>query len=129
MSEKLGLDGHIMWMDSSDDMNEIYNGMDILCLSSAYGEGFPNVLGEAMACGIPCIATDVGDSSCIIGQFGLIVPPINALALAKGIVKMIERIDNKNENLSRMARQHIINNFGTEKLVSKTKEALFGIKK
>jgi glycosyltransferase involved in cell wall biosynthesis len=129
MSDKLGLGDHIMWMDSTNDMKAIYNGLDLLCLSSAYGEGFPNVLGEAMACGIPCIATDTGDSSRIIGKFGLIVPPRDTSALAKGILKMLEWIDKEKEDVTMSVRKHIIDNYGTEKLVSNSKAVLYEIYK
>ncbi|MFC1883606.1 glycosyltransferase [Thermodesulfobacteriota bacterium] len=129
MSEKLGLGDRLIWMGSTDDMRRIYNGLDILCLSSAYGEGFPNVLGEAMACGVPCVATDVGDSSYIIGELGLVVPPRDSLALAGGIQKMIEWIDKEKEELASKVKERIITNFGIEKLVLRTKAELRKIHK
>ncbi|AMK19272.1 MULTISPECIES: glycosyltransferase [Sphingobium] len=67
---------------------ELLPGLDVLALPSAWGEGFPNIVGEAMACGLPCIATDVGDSSWIIGRSGIIVPPRDPARLAEAIMTM-----------------------------------------
>ena len=65
------------------------SAMDILCSSSRWGEGFPNVLGEAMAVGLPCVATDVGDSAHIIGECGAVVAPNNKVILAAAIESLL----------------------------------------
>jgi glycosyltransferase involved in cell wall biosynthesis len=66
------------------DIHLLFPTFDIATLTSAYGEGFPNVLIEAMACGVPCVATDVGDSARIIGQLGRVIPPRDPVALSGG---------------------------------------------
>lgn len=60
-----------------DEMTEVYNGLDRLC-SASRSEGFPNVVAEAMACGVPCGVTDVGDSARVAGRYGVAVPPGDA---------------------------------------------------
>lgn len=65
---------------AESNMETIYPGFDFFC-SSSIGEAFPNVLLEAMSCGVPCITTDVGDSARIVGHLGVITPPGNHDAL------------------------------------------------
>jgi glycosyltransferase involved in cell wall biosynthesis len=71
------------------DVFKLMSAMDVFCLSSAWGEGFPNVIGEAMAMGLPCVATDIGDSGLIIGDCGAVVPSQDEKALADGIEKFL----------------------------------------
>lgn len=70
------------------DVGDWLGGLDLLALPSAWGEGFPNVVGEAMLAGVPCVATDVGDSAALIGDTGAVVPPRDAAMLAAALVRL-----------------------------------------
>ena len=84
--------------------------MDILCLHSRT-EGFPNVVGEAMAMARPCVVTDVGDAAHLVAQTGVVVPKEDALALAAGLERLLSLPKADLHDLGQRARQRIHMNF------------------
>ena len=116
--KKLKLSKNVKLLGQNDNILEVMNGLDILVQSSKYGEGFPNVIAESMACGTPCIATDVGDAAFIIGKTGWVVPPNNSIKLAKAIEKVLNEIGTKNWNKRcYKARLRINKNFTVSKML------------
>jgi glycosyltransferase involved in cell wall biosynthesis len=116
-ANKLGLDERLIWAGARNDMPAIMNALDIATSSSAYGEGFSNTIAVAMACGLPCVVTDVGDSALIVSDFGEVVPPAIPDALYKGFHRMLERL---NPDLRSANRASIVNRFTHNVLVTNT---------
>jgi glycosyltransferase involved in cell wall biosynthesis len=77
-----GIADHCHVLGEREDIPRLMTALDIATSSSAYGEGFPNAIGEAMACGVPCVVTDVGDSSLLVGDPDRVVPPRQPESLA-----------------------------------------------
>ena len=101
------LAGRVSLLGPRGDMPRLLAALDLGCLSSAFGEGFPNVIGEAMACGLPCVATDVGDSGRIIADTGRVVPPANPAALAEALDDLLDLPEDERHRLGAAARQRI----------------------
>ena len=120
-AEELGISGRVKFPGRSDDPVAALNGLDIYCSPSVYGEGFSNSVGEAMACAIPCVVTDVGDSARIVGDTGLIVPRANPTALADALALAASQRE-FHDGLA--ARQRILENYGTGQMVERTTELL-----
>jgi len=115
--------GSVVLAGEHADMPLLYGAIDVLVLSSE-SEGFPNVVGEAMACGVPCVVTDVGDAATVVGLTGAVVRPRTASALAEGMLVMAERLQKEGDHLRALARQHILSEFGIDAMVSRTLTAL-----
>jgi glycosyltransferase involved in cell wall biosynthesis len=117
--QDLGLFNRIHLLEERRDMPRLAAALDIASLSSAYGEAFPMVIGEAMSCGVPCAVTDVGDSAWIVGNTGRIVPPRDSEALANAWKELIELGAEGREALGKAARARIIEHFSLDSVVAK----------
>lgn len=106
-----GLAGVCHLLGRRSDMPRIMAGCDVMVSASAFGEGFSNVLGEAMAAGTPCVATDVGDSRWIIGETGRVVPRRDPAALAAAMAEILRLPDAERRALGLAARARIAENF------------------
>ncbi len=121
-AQELGLGDRLIWAGELADMTAVYNSLDILVLPSS-SEGFPNVVAEAMACGAPCVVTDVGDAAMIVGGAGVVVLPNDPAALKDGILSMLQRLS-EDSSLKHRVRQRIVENFSMDLLVGRTLQAL-----
>lgn len=92
------------------DIPRLTAALDIAS-SSSYGEAFPNVIGEAMACGVPCVVTDVGDSAYIVGDTGRVVPPGDMSGLAAAWEQLLALPDRERHALGERARARIAEQF------------------
>jgi glycosyltransferase involved in cell wall biosynthesis len=117
--EKLSIAGRVHLLGERSDVSRIAAALDIATLSSAYGEGFPNVVGEAMACAVPCVVTDVGDSTFVVGGTGRAVSPRNASALAAALREFIEMGAKSRQELGQAARQRVLKHFSIEAIAHK----------
>jgi glycosyltransferase involved in cell wall biosynthesis len=110
-TENLPAAHNVIRLGRRQDVARLFAAADFVVSSSRFGEGFSNVLGEGMACGLPAIATDVGDAKLIVGDTGLVVPPEDAVALAAGIRTLAGESAAARAERGARARARIVENF------------------
>lgn len=106
LAAELGLGGRVLFAGQRADMPAVYSALDVLCLCSAYGEGFPNVVAEGLSCGTPCVVTAAGDAALLAaaaGDAGLAVSPGNPEVLADALAEMLGRVESRGLELRRLA--------------------------
>jgi len=124
LASELGLSDRLLWAGERRVTREVYSAFDVAVLASDAGESFPNVVGEAMACGRACAVTESGDGPLIVGDTGGVAPPGDPEALARAILDVLERTLADGSGTSARARERILREFSVERLVSRTESAL-----
>jgi glycosyltransferase involved in cell wall biosynthesis len=122
--ESAGIRENCHLLGRRDDIPIVMAGLDINTLSSI-GEAFPNVLAEAMACGVPSVTTDVGDAAEIVGDTGIVVPARDAQALANGWERLVKLSGQERQELGQRARERIQTHFQIGEIVQRY-EKLYG---
>jgi len=105
----LNLDDRVRLLGRRDDIPAVMNALDLHVMSSAFGEAFPNVLAEAMACGTPCVSTDVGDASVPTRDPDALAAAIADLLAERGTPDWSARCD--------AASRHIAEHFSIQRMV------------
>ena len=100
------------------DVPELMCAMDVFCQSS-WSEAFPNVLGEAMSLGVPCVATNVGDSADIIGDAGLVIPRKNEIAMAVALKTVLEWPVARRKSVGSAARARVKEKYSFQMMLEK----------
>jgi glycosyltransferase involved in cell wall biosynthesis len=119
----LGVKGYVYWVGLCTDMPVAYNALDILALTST-DEGFPNVVGEAMASGVPCVVTRAGDAEDIVGNTGLSAAVGDAAGIASAISMLLAESHEARVLRGSAARTRICDNYSVQALAERTQRVL-----
>jgi glycosyltransferase involved in cell wall biosynthesis len=123
LAQSLGLADRVMWAGEIADVAAAYNAFNIATMPSAFGEGFPNVIGEAMACGTPVVATAVGDARAIVGELGEVVPPKRPDLLCAGWERLRQRLA-QDASLHDVVRKSIVASYSAATMIARTEDIL-----
>lgn len=116
--DEVGLRGRFRLTGARCDVAALNASFDLsVCCSTT--EGFPNVVGEAMACGVPCVVTDVGECAEVIGETGRIAPPRDPQCLASDIVALLSLSPRERQRLGRAARQRVCERYDIQRIAAR----------
>jgi len=124
MVERLSVTARVRLLGERKDVARLNAALDV-AISSSTAEAFPNAVGEAMACGVPCVVTDVGDSAWIVGNSGVVVPPRSSGDMAKALESLCCLAREDRAALGHMARARVKQHFSIDDVVRQY-EALYG---
>jgi glycosyltransferase involved in cell wall biosynthesis len=110
------LEGRVTCIGERHDIPELLAAADVFCLSSAWGEGWPNSVAEGMASGLPCVVTDVGDSAILLGDGGIVVPPGDSAALAEALREILSLPPAVRTQVGQRGRLRILNEFTVDQM-------------
>ncbi|THB64321.1 MAG: glycosyltransferase [Desulfovibrio sp.] len=113
-----GLKPDVRLLGRRDDMERVLAGMDVLCMASLFGEGFPNTVAEAMACGAPCVVSDVGDAARMVGDSGVVVDKGDEAALAGALAWFALAGPDARRERGRQARERAEQRFSLGRMAS-----------
>lgn len=122
------LRGRVHLLGVRDDMPRLTAAMDIAVSSSAYGEGFPNTIGEAMACSVPCVVTDVGDAAEILGDGGIVTPPRDPAVMSKGLLRLLRMGRERRREMGDRGRGRVKEHFDLRKMVEQFERFYEGLR-
>ena len=114
--ESAGLENIFQLVGEQSDIPYFLSAMDIFCLSSACGEGFPNVVVEAMAMGLPCVVTHVGDAADILGDGDYVVPVKDSISLGDALLRMCDLKPVDRRVLGERNAKRVREEYGIEKI-------------
>ena len=117
--ERYGVAARIACMGERLDLTDLFSALDAVTLSSAFGEGFPNVIGEAMAFQLPCVTTDVGDAAEIVGDTGIVVARRNPRQLSEAWLRLLWLGAAERAALGRRARERIAAHYSLDGVVDR----------
>lgn len=126
LADSLGIGDRMAWPGVCLDMPSAYNALSLLVLSSS-DEGFPNVLGEAMACGIPCVTTPAGDAAKLVGDTGYVCAFGDDEALAAAASRLLGEPEEARAGRAAACRARIATLFSIETLARSTETALLDL--
>ena len=121
-----GVEQHVRLLGETASPQAVLSACDLFCLPSAWGEGFPNVVGEAMACELPCVVTRLGDAPDLVDKTGLVVEPGDREALAQAIVQLIRLGHAGRAGLGAQARGRIAERFSLPGVAARYVEVFEG---